>query len=188
MRKTLLSVAAALLIIASGCSSTENSDLGLETVSVAATVVTLDQSYDEIVSAVGSVQFSETDAKRLAQAKDTVDTVRTTLKEAAHGDLSAALVYLTPGQLQTAYANLRYAYSEVRAVILANRDSYDPLVWNQLLSVNAQLISLDTSVTKLIAAANDASTEAAKAQQWQSALLTAASAARDIAVLVKAFH
>lgn len=152
----------------------DGADVALELVAVGGTVVYLDQSYDSIVQVVSKPQYSDAEKATLYQAKNSVDRVRTELRELTNKSTAETFIVLTSDDTKTAYNELKSAYVKVRGIVLAHRSDYTEADWAYLVKLNESAIALDQSVEKIWQAKENVNAK------WQAALLEAAQIAANI--------
>lgn len=152
----------------------DGADVALDLVTVGGTIVYLDQSYDSIVQVVAKPQYSDAEKSTLSQAKNSVDRVRTQLRELANKSTAETFIVLTSDDTKTAYNELKSAYVKVRGVVLDHRADYSAADWTYLVQLNERAIVLDQSVEKIWQAKENVNVK------WQAAILAAATTAADI--------
>lgn len=152
----------------------DGADVALDLVTVGGTIVYLDQSYDSIVQVVAKPQYSDAEKSTLSQAKNSVDRVRTQLRELANKSTAQTFIVLTSDDTKTAYNELKGAYVKVRGVVLGHQADFTPADWSYLVQLNESAIRLDQSVEKIWQAKENVNS------QWQAAILAAATTAADI--------
>lgn len=152
----------------------DGADVAIDLVTVGTTILTLDQSYDSIVTIIGKPTYSDYEKQTLASAKNSVDRVRTQLRELSSKSTAETFIILTSDQTKTVYNELKDAYVKVRGVVLAHQADYSAADWAYLVQLNQTVISLDKSVANIWQAKENVNA------QWQAALLAAAQAAADI--------
>lgn len=152
----------------------DGADVALDLVTVGGTIVYLDQSYDSIVQVVAKPQYSDAEKSTLSEAKNSVDRVRTQLRELANKSTAQTFIVLTSDDTKTAYNELKGAYVKVRGVVLDHQADFTPADWSYLVQLNESAIRLDQSVEKIWQAKENVNS------QWQAAILAAATTAADI--------
>lgn len=135
-----------------GCSNITPEQNAMNTVNLAADIVTIETSYSNVYQAIVLKQaqskvFTDEEWSKLKDFHSVMKKLQDNFISISKGDLKNADI----GQLNIMVALGRTAYSNAKSIVTSHMSSFDPITQSQILSLQTSIDDINKSIDTLLA-------------------------------------